>query len=381
MEDEPGGLADLDGAVRRRLLAGADRGQADLLELARQAAPLVAGAGVERAVDRLQADLWGLGPLEPLVADPAVTEVMANGGGDVWVERHGRLEPAGIRLDAATVLQLIERIVAPLGRHVDRASPIVDARLPDGSRVHAVVPPLAVDGPCLTIRRFGTRRITLEEACQPGVAALLRWAVRARANVVVCGGAGSGKTTLLNALAGEVPAGERLVTVEDPAELRLEHPHVVRLEARPGNAEGVGAVTVRDLVRTALRMRPDRIVVGEVRGGEAVDMLAAMGTGHDGSLSTCHANGPSDALARLETLALLGDVGLPLEAIRQQLAALVDLVVQVQRAADGSRSVVAVHEVAGSAGTVPLATGGRLVALPARPPRAPVEAPDPGWLA
>jgi pilus assembly protein CpaF len=227
----------------------------------------------------------------------------------------------------------------------DRTSPLVDARLPDGSRVNVIIPPLAVDGACITIRRFGARAIRLEELCPPEVAAFLAGAVLARANIVVSGGTGAGKTTLLNALAGAIPDGERIVTVEDAAELRLPGRHVVRLEARPANADGVGAVTVRALVHNALRMRPDRIVVGEVRGAEALDMLQAMNTGHEGSLSTCHANSPVDALRRIETMVLMGDVGLPLGAIREQLVSALDLVVHVARRSDGSRAIVAVAEV------------------------------------
>lgn len=374
------GADDLDEVVHARLLAGEPAaGRPGLRSLARQAAPLVAGPEVEGSLDRLEAHLHGLGPLDPVLADPEVSEVMVNGGGETWVERAGHLERLALALDEATVLRLIERIVAPLGLHVDRSTPVVDARLPDGSRVHAVVRPLAVDGPCLTIRRFQVLATSLDQLCPPGVAALLAWAVRARSTVLVCGGAGAGKTTLLNALAGEVPGGERIVTVEDTAELRLAHPHVVRLEARPGNAEGVGAVAVRDLVRTALRMRPDRIVVGEVRGGEALDMLQAMNTGHDGSLSTVHANGPRDALRRVETLVLMGDVGLPLAAVREQVAAAVDLVVHVARGRSGGRAVVAVDEVvapdeaSGSPATRPLLGAlGEVVSAPERPPRAPV---------
>src|SRR5205823_6713711 len=265
---------------------------------------------------------------------------------------------------------------------------IVDARLPDGSRVNAVVPPLAIDGPCLTIRRFGAVAVPLTAFCAAGVAALLRWAVRVRLNLLVSGGTGAGKTTLLNALAGEVPAGERVVTVEDAAELRLPGEHVVRLEARPANAEGAGEVRVRDLVRNALRMRPDRIVVGEVRGAEALDMLQAMNTGHEGSLSTCHANSPADALRRLETMVLSGAPGLPLAAVREHVAAAVDVVVHVARRPDGSRRVVAVDEVVplgGQAGVRPLSVGRlgdehALLALPSRPVRSACAPPDPAWV-
>jgi pilus assembly protein CpaF len=330
----------------------------------------------------------GLGPLEAVLADPDVTEVMVNGPGPVWVEKAGALRRLDVRLDRREVELLIERIVAPLGLRVDRAAPLVDARLADGSRVNAVVPPLALDGPCVTIRRFGARAISLGEVAPAGVASLLAWAVRARCNVLVSGGTGAGKTTLLNALAGCIPQGERVVTIEDAAELRLPLEHVVRLEARPPNAEGAGEVRVRDLVRNALRMRPDRIVVGEVRGAEALDMLQAMNTGHEGSLSTCHANGPADALRRLETMVLAGAPGLPLAAIREQVASAVDLVVQVARVPGGRRAVVAVDEVValGDApgdrplAVRPLATVRGLHALPERPPRGAAGPPHPAWL-
>jgi pilus assembly protein CpaF len=294
----------------------------------------------------------GLGPLEPLLADPDVTEVMVNGPGPVWIERRGSVEATAVRVDNDTIELLVERVVAPLGLRADRTSPLVDARLPDGSRVNVIIPPLAIDGPCITIRRFGLRAIPLHELCSPDVAELLRSAVAHRANVIVSGGTGAGKTTLLNALAAAIPDGERIVTVEDAAELRLPGRHVVRLEARPANADGVGAVSVRVLVRNALRMRPDRIVVGEVRGAEALDMLQAMNTGHEGSLSTCHANSPADALRRVETMVLMGDVDLPLAAVRDQLASALDLVVHVARGADGSRRVVAVAEVTDDCGRV-----------------------------
>jgi pilus assembly protein CpaF len=263
------------------------------------------------------------------------------------VEREGRLCRVEMEIDGPTIEHLIEKIVGPLGLHVDRASPMVDARLPDGSRVNAVVPPLAVDGPCLTIRRFARRPLPLERFCATAVARLLRWAVRARLNLLVSGATSSGKTTLLNALSAEIPSGERIITVEDAAELSLTQEHVVRLEARPANADGTGSVTVRDLVRNALRMRPDRIVVGEVRDAAALDMLQAMNTGHDGSLSTCHANGPADALRRVETMVLMGELALPLSAVREQMVSALDLVVQVARGSDGGRHVVEVAEVSG----------------------------------
>jgi pilus assembly protein CpaF len=355
--------------------------------LVRREAPLLGGAARAEVVGRVAAMTVGLGPLDPLLADPSVTEVMVNGPGPVWVERAGALVRTAVVLDAATVHHLIERVVGPLGLRADRASPLVDARLPDGSRVNAVVPPLAVDGPCLTIRRFSARAITLAEVCPPGVAELLGWAVRSRANVIVSGGTGAGKTTLLNALAGEIPGTERVVTVEDAVELRLPGEHVVRLESRPASAEGTGAVAIRDLVRNALRMRPDRIVVGEVRGPEALDMLQAMNTGHEGSLSTCHANSPLDALRRLETMVLMGEVALPLAAVREQVGAAVDLVVQVARGAGGARAVVEVAEVVPPSapgepvGVRVLAGPAGLGRLPARSPRrSGAPAPDPAWV-
>jgi pilus assembly protein CpaF len=381
-------------ALHRHLLddsapaAGPPDQRRRLRSLARSRDPLLAASDVDAVVDHVHARVDGLGPLEPLLSDPTVDEVMVNGGGDVWVERHGRLSLARTGLDEATTVAVIERIVAPLGLHVDRANPLVDARLPDGSRVNAVVRPLAVDGACLTIRRFGARRIEVDDVASPGVSAFLAWAVRARSNVVVSGGAGAGKTTLLNALAASIPDAERVVTIEDAAELRLPGRHVVRLEARPASAEGLGEVRVRDLVRNALRMRPDRIVVGEVRAGEAVDMLQAMNTGHEGSLSTCHANAPSDAVRRLETLVLMADIGLPHAAVREQIRAAVDLVVQVSRLADGRRRVTAVAEVesAGEPGDpvgVRMLTGadGELRSLPLRPVRHPAAGvPDPRWV-
>ncbi|HZQ28106.1 MAG TPA: CpaF family protein [Acidimicrobiales bacterium] len=343
-----------------------------LAAAARQEAPLLADPGVDAAVDQVLAHARGLGPLEPLLADPEVNEVMVNGGGRVWVERQGRLERTPLLLDVGTVEHVIEKVVAPLGLRADRASPLVDARLPDGSRVHAVLPPLAIDGPCLTIRRFTVRALELSDFCPPPVAALLRVAVRERRNVLVAGATSSGKTSLLNALAAEIPPGQRIVTVEEAAELRLPQEHVVRLEARPANAEGVGAVRVRELVRNALRMRPDRLLVGEARGPEAFDLLQAMNTGHDGSLSTCHANSPPDALRRLETMVLMAKVALPLVAVRQQIGAALDLVVQVARRSDGTRRVVQVAEVTADPPAVRvLADADTVLAAPERPPRAP----------
>jgi pilus assembly protein CpaF len=307
----------------------------------------------------------GLGPLEPLLADPEVEEVMVNGPGRVWVERRGRIEPTDVAFGSAIELRhAIERILAPLGRRVDEAEPLCDARLADGSRVNVVIPPLALDGPVLTIRRFRRRGFSPDElvACGTMDAALrdlLRACVDARMTILVSGGTGSGKTTTLSALSSFIPDGERIVTIEDAAELQLRQPHVVRLEARPASLEGRGEVTIRRLVRNALRMRPDRIVIGEVRGGEALDMLSAMTSGHDGSLCTVHAGSPEEALRRVETLALMADVALPHAAIRAQVASAIDLVVHQRRERDGVRRIVAlseVGEVAGGIGTRELYT-------------------------
>jgi pilus assembly protein CpaF len=358
--------ADLDRAVHDEVLAGGrPLGPSELADLVRRRAPLLDAAGAQAAVRRVQARMHGLGVLDPLLGDDAVTDVLVNGPGPVWVERNGRVEPTAVVLDDAEVRRLVERVVSPLGLHADRRSPLVDARLPDGSRVHVAMPPLAVDGPYLTIRRFAARTLPLDAFAGPGVVALLVDAVRQRRNVVVLGGTGAGKTTLLNALCQHLDPGERVVTVEDAAELRLPGDHVVRLESRTASPDGLEAVPIRELVRNALRMRPDRIVVGEVRGGEALDMLQAMNTGHDGSLSTCHANGPSQALRRLETMALTAGVDLPLRAVRDQLASAVDLLVQVGRAPDGRRRVIAVDRVVDDPDaadrTVPLVRDDRLV--------------------
>jgi pilus assembly protein CpaF len=310
-------------------------------------------------VRRVAERSFGLGPLEPLLADREVDEIVVNGAGPdgrVWVERGGRLERVdGGFADEGELRHAIERILAPLGRRVDEAEPLCDARLPDGSRVNVVLPPLAVDGPALTIRRFRPRGFTPADLVAAGtwtedLRALLGAAVRERLTVLVSGGTGSGKTTTLNALSSFIPTGERIVTIEDTAELQLQQPHVVRLEARPANVEGRGEVTVRKLVRNALRMRPDRIVVGEVRGGEALDMLAAMSSGHDGSLCTVHAGSPEEALRRVETLALMGGIDLPHDAIREQVAGAIDLVVHQARLPDGARQVVSVAEVVRIAG-------------------------------
>jgi pilus assembly protein CpaF len=310
----------------------------------------------EEIVARILRDTVGLGPLEELLADPDVEEVMVNGPDRVYVERRGRIEPTDVHFaDEAELRNSIERILAPLGRRVDELSPMVDARLADGSRVNVVIPPLAVDGPALSIRRFAAARPGPADLVEmgtltPDMRGLLEVAVRERRSLLVSGGTGSGKTTLLNALSVFVAAEERVVTIEDAAELRLQQPHVVRLESRPASVEGRGEVTIRDLLRNALRMRPDRIVIGEVRGPEALDLLTALNTGHRGAMSTLHANSPADALRRLETLALMAGVGLPHAAIREQLGRGFELVLHLERLADGRRIVTEVAEVVWAAG-------------------------------
>ena len=301
----------------------------------------------------LMDELVGYGPVSPILRAPDISEIMVNGPDRIFVESRGRLFETGVRfLDDRHLQRVIRRVVEPLGRHVDDASPMVDARLPDGSRVNAIVPPLALDGSSLTIRRFAERKLTTDDlvafgTLTPQIARFLELAVRSRRNIVVSGGTGSGKTTLLNILSQFIPSGERIVTIEDSAELKLSHRDIVRLEARPANIEGKGRVTIRDLVVNALRMRPDRIVVGECRGPEALDMLQAMNTGHDGSLTTCHANAPRDALARLETMVMMAGYDLPSRAIREQIASAVNIVVQQTRLADGTRKIVSVEEVTG----------------------------------
>lgn len=297
-----------------------------------------------------------LGPLEDLLADDSVNEIMVNGPHQVYVERGGRLQLTDLQFsDDASVLAIIERIVAPLGRRIDESQPYVDARLSDGSRVNAIIPPLSLSGPSITIRKFAKKKLTVEDFIRFGTwsanaAKFLDVCVKLRKNIVVAGGTGSGKTTLLNLLSSFIPPTERIVTVEDAAELKLEQPHVVRLEARPPNVEGKGAVTIRDLVKNCLRMRPDRIIVGECRGGEALDMLQAMNTGHDGSLTTVHANSPRDVVSRLETMVLMSGMELPSRAIREQIASAIDIIVHESRLADGSRKVTAITEVTGLEG-------------------------------
>lgn len=301
-------------------------------------------------------DLLGYGPIQPLLEDPEITEVMVNGPRQVYIERAGKLIKTNVKfMDDDHVLRVIDRIILPLGRRIDSDSPTVDARLPDGSRVNAVIPPVAIDGPSITIRKFATDRLGVQQLIAFGsitenMVEFLRACVVARLNIIISGGTGSGKTTLLNVLSGLIPEDDRIVTIEDAAELQLQQEHIVRMETKPPNIEGRGLVTTRDLVRNSLRMRPDRIVVGEVRGGEALDMLQAMNTGHDGSLTTLHANSPRDALSRLETLTLMSGVNLPVRVIREQIASAVDLIVQQSRLKDGSRKVTAITEVAGMEG-------------------------------
>jgi pilus assembly protein CpaF len=347
---------------RRRAEAASGRSAATDLsgavrDLVAQEAVLLGAADREELVARVVRDSVGLGPLEVLLADPAVEEVMVNGHERVYVERGGRIEATDIAFaDEDELRNAIERILAPLGRRVDELSPMVDARLADGSRVNVVIPPLAIDGPLVSIRRFGARRPGPAELVALGTLSeaqrdLLAAAVAARRSILVSGGTGSGKTTMLNALSSFIAAQERVVTIEDAAELRLQQPHVVRLESRPAGVEGRGEVTIRDLLRNALRMRPDRIVIGEVRGPEALDLLTALNTGHDGALSTVHANSPADALSRLETLALMAGLGLPHAAIAGQVQRGIDLVVHIERRADGARVVTEVAEVLRAAGT------------------------------
>jgi Flp pilus assembly CpaF family ATPase/MinD-like ATPase involved in chromosome partitioning or flagellar assembly len=295
----------------------------------------------------------GLGAIESLVHDPSITEIMVNGAREIYVERFGKISLVPNRfVDERQVRIVIERVLAPLGRRIDESSPMVDARLPDGSRVNATIPPMSIDGPTLTIRRFGSRRLSFADlqtgdSITGGIVDFLRACVEARLNIVVSGGTGSGKTTLLNAMSAFIPRDERIITIEDAAELKLDQPHVIRLEARPPNLEGLGEIRIRDCVRNALRMRPDRIIVGECRGAEALDMLQAMNTGHSGSITTVHANSPRDALSRIETMVVMSGLDLPIRAIRDQVAAAIDIVIQVSRFSDGSRKITNVSEVTG----------------------------------
>ena len=323
--------------------------------LAQEAMPLSVSER-DRLVNDVQHELFGLGPLEPLLKDPTISDILVNSHNTIYIERRGKLERTNVTFkDDEHLMRVIERIVSSIGRRIDESSPMVDARLSDGSRVNAIIPPLAIDGPVVSIRRFGSDPLKMamlieNKALTKDIADMLQMVVHARLNILISGGTGAGKTTLLNALSAFIPENERICTIEDSAELQLQQPHVVRLETRPPNIEGRGEVTQRDLVRNTLRMRPDRIVIGEVRGGEAIDMLQAMNTGHDGSLTTIHANTPRDALSRLETMIQMTGMRLSDRAMRQQIASAINLVVQVARMSDGSRRVTSISEITGMEG-------------------------------
>ena len=319
---------------------------------------LIGRAERDELLDLIYAEILGFGPIEPLLRDPAVSEVMVNGPKQVYAERKGKLELSNVEFENDDhVLRIIQRIVTPLGRRIDESSPMVDARLPDGSRVNAIIPPLALNGPTITIRKFSKIPLTVNDLIRFGTfdqrfVMLLKACIVGRLNIIISGGTGSGKTTTLNVLSSFLPTDERIVTIEDAAELQLRQDHVVRLESRPANIEGKGAITIRNLVTNCLRMRPDRIVVGEVRSGEALDMLQAMNTGHDGSLTTLHSNGPRDTLRRLETMVLMAGMDLPLRAIREQIASALDVIIHQERMRDGSRRITYVTEVQGMEGDV-----------------------------
>jgi pilus assembly protein CpaF len=312
----------------------------------------------QKIISEIIDETIGFGPINPLIHDPSVSEIMVNGPDQVYVERKGKLVLSNVSFkDEQHVMRVIEKIVAPLGRRIDESSPMVDARLPDGSRVNAIIPPLSLNGPTITIRKFSEKPFTVRDLINfgtitPNIAMFIKACVEARLNIVVSGGTGSGKTTTLNVISSFIPEDERIVTIEDAAELQLGQEHVIRLETRPPNIEGKGSVTIRDLVRNSLRMRPDRIVVGEVRSGEALDMLQAMNTGHDGSLTTGHANSPRDMLARLETMVLMSGMELPIKAIREQISSAIDLIIQQSRMRDGSRRITYITEVIGMEGEV-----------------------------
>ncbi len=320
-------------------------------------APLTASAR-QKLATQLENEILGIGPLEPLMEDPSVADILVNGYDSVYVERYGKLEPTDVKFRSNShLMNIIDRIVSIVGRRIDESSPMCDARLQDGSRVNVIIPPLALDGPILSIRRFAVERLGVDSLVEngsltPSIAEVLHGIVKSRLNVLISGGTGSGKTTLLNIVSGFIPHNERIVTIEDSAELQLQQPHVARLETRPPNVEQKGEVTQRDLVRNSLRMRPDRIVVGEVRGAEALDMLQAMNTGHDGSLTTIHANTPRDALSRVETMVTMAGLNLPVHATRSQIASAINVVVQLERMEDGKRRMVSLQEVQGMEGEV-----------------------------
>jgi pilus assembly protein CpaF len=313
--------------------------------------PLLNRMERERLIDEVLDETFGFGPLEALLKDPTISDILVNGPHKIYVERRGKLEKTDVKFrDNDHLLQIIDRIVSKVGRRVDETSPMVDARLPDGSRVNAIIPPLALDGPTMSIRRFGANPLKLEDllnykAFTPEMAMLLEACIKARLNIIISGGTGSGKTTLLNTLSAFIPSDERIITIEDAAELQLQQDHIVRLETRPANIEGKGAVATRDLVRNALRMRPERIIIGECRGAESLDMLQAMNTGHAGSMTTLHANTPRDAQARLETMIMMAGMELPMKAMRQQISSAVDLLIQANRLQGGSRKLTSITEV------------------------------------
>ena len=331
--------------------------RAAVLEFLRTESTPLSNAEREEVIEQIVYEITGVGPLEPLFRDGTITDILANGAHDIYIERGGKLQRAPISFrNDAHLLNIIDRIVGRIGRRIDESSPMVDARLPDGSRVNAIIPPLAIDGPVLSIRRFGAE-YTMQALVELGMlmedmAVLLAGCVKARLNILVSGGTGSGKTTMLNALSSYIPSEERIITIEDAAELRLQQEHVVRLETRPPNAEGRGEIVARDLVKNALRMRPDRIIVGEVRSAEALDMLQAMNTGHEGSMTTIHANSPRDALSRLETMILFAGTNLSNRAIREQISSALDAVIQIARLSDGSRRLMSITEVTGMEGDV-----------------------------
>ena len=341
---------------------GDDKARAEIREttnklIAEESAPLSLRQR-QRVVKAIEDEVLGLGPLEPLLADKTVSDILVNAYDKIYVERQGKLEPTNASFtDHGHLMNTIDRIVSAVGRRIDESSPMVDARLKDGSRVNAIIPPLAIDGAVLSIRRFAVELLTMSSLVELGtvtaeIAQLLEGIIRARLNVIVSGGTGAGKTTLLNILSGFIPDNERIVTIEDSAELQMQQPHVVRLETRPANIEGKGEVGARNLVKNALRMRPDRIIVGEVRGAEALDMLQAMNTGHDGSLTTIHANSPRDALSRVENMVSMSGITFPIKALRSQIASAVDVVVQVSRLEDGKRKIVSVQEINGMEGEI-----------------------------
>jgi len=366
--DETNGFHEMKARLHRALIDRMDLTKLNLLtpkqthaEVVRLAKEILATeetplsmAEREQLIEEVRHELFGLGPLELLLADPTISDILVNSPHKIFIERGGRLERANVSFnDNEHVIRVIERIVSSIGRRIDESSPMVDARLSDGSRVNAVIPPVALDGPVLSIRRFGKEPLRMNALIEKGtltpeIAEMFKMCVRARLNVLISGGTGAGKTTLLNALSAFIPEDERIVTIEDSAELILQQPHVVRMETRPNNIEGRGEITQRDLVKNALRMRPDRIVIGEVRGGEAIDMLQAMNTGHDGSLTTIHANSPRDSLSRIETMIQMSGLRLSERATRQQIASAINLVIQIARLSDGARRITSISEITGT---------------------------------